>query len=166
MTYARKGGNINNIGQWPITFVHARGENVIISETGFTSRYGETDQMGIIHHSNYPKWFEAGRTGFFKKIGIWYSKIEEKGVLLPLTDLRCSFKNPARYEDEIVIKTKPEKLSCVRLTFHYEVLNKESGILIAIGETSHAWTDKSLKPLNIGKKMPELYEALVEALKD
>lgn len=139
---------------------------MIISETGFTARYGETDQMGIIHHSNYPIWFEAGRTGFFKKIGIWYSKIEETGVLLPLTDLRCSFISPARYEDEIVIKTKPSKLSCVRLTFKYEVLNKDSGMLIAKGETSHAWTNRSLKPINIEKRMPELYEALVEAMKD
>ncbi|KNY29465.1 acyl-CoA thioesterase [Pseudobacteroides cellulosolvens] len=139
---------------------------MIISETEFTARYGETDQMGIIHHSNYPVWFEAGRTGFFKKIGVWYSKIEEKGVLLPLTDLSCSYISPARYEDEIVIKTKLVEMSCVRLIFHYEGLNKDSGKLIATGATSHAWTDKSLKPLNIQKRIPELYQALVEALKD
>jgi len=139
---------------------------VIISETTFTARYGETDQMGIVHHSNYPVWFEAGRTGFFKGIGIWYSKIEEKGILLPLTDLRCKYISPAKYEDEIVVKTKLEKMSCVRLAFNYEVLNKDSGILIAKGETSHAWTDKSLNPQNIQKKMPELYQALVNALKD
>ncbi len=139
---------------------------MIISETAFTARYGETDQMGIIHHSNYPVWFEAGRTGFFKEIGIWYSKIEEKGILLPLTDLRCSYISPARYEDEIVVKTKIEEMSCVRLAFNYEVLNKDSGIIIAKGQTSHAWTDKSLKPQNIQKKLPELYQALVEALKD
>lgn len=141
------------------------GERMIVSETEFIARYGETDQMGIIHHSNYPKWFEAGRTDFFRKTGRNYSKIEAEGILLPLTELKCSFKSPARYEDEIIIKTKPVKFSCVRLVFQYEVFNKNGMILVATGETSHAWTDKSLKPLNIEKKMPELFVLLSEAIK-
>ena len=139
------------------------GDRVIVSETEFIARYGETDQMGIIHHSNYPVWFEAGRTDFFKRLGMKYSKIEEEGVLLPLTDLICSFKSPARYEDEIIIKTKPVKMSCARLTFQYEVLKKNGMILAVVGETSHAWTDKSLKPINIKKRIPELYTLLNEA---
>ena len=137
---------------------------MILSETEFTARYAETDQMGIIHHSNYPKWFEAGRTDFFKKLGVRYSKIEEKGVLLPLIDLKCTFKSPARYEDEILVRTQLIDMSCVRLTFSYEVYKKDEMILIASGETSHAWTDKLLKPVNIQKKMPELYHLLNEAL--
>ena len=137
---------------------------MILSETEFIARYGETDQMGIIHHSNYPKWFEAGRTDFFRRLGARYSKIEEEGVLLPLTELKCSFKSPARYEDEILIRTKPVEMSCVRLSFSYEVFNKDEMSLLASGETSHAWTDKNLKPLNIEKRMPELYVLLKEAL--
>ena len=143
-----------------------RGDNVILWETELIARYCETDQMGIIHHSNYPKWFEAGRTDFFKKLGLRYSKIEEEGVLLLLIDLKCSFKSPARYEDEILVRTKPVEMSCVRLSFSYEVFKKDDMSLLASGETSHAWTDKSLKPLNIGKKVPELYVLLKEAVKN
>ncbi len=139
---------------------------MILWETELIARYCETDQMGIIHHSNYPKWFEAGRTDFFKKLGLRYSKIEEEGVLLLLIDLKCSFKSPARYEDEILVRTKPVEMSCVRLSFSYEVFKKDDMSLLASGETSHAWTDKSLKPLNIGKKVPELYVLLKEAVKN
>lgn len=110
-------------------------------------------------------WFEAGRTDFFKRLGMRYSKIEEEGVLLPLTDLKCRFISPASYEDGIIIKTKPVKLSCVRLTFEYEVMKKNGMILFVSGETSHAWTDKRLKPCNIEKRIPELYVLLKEAIK-
>lgn len=140
------------------------GDWMIVSETEFIARYAETDQMGIIHHSNYPKWFEAGRTDFFRKLGRNYSKIEADGMLLPLTDLRCNFKSPARYEDEIVIKTKLVKFSCVRLVFQYEVFNKDGMLVVATGETSHAFTDKNLKPLNMEKRMPELFGLLNQAI--
>lgn len=134
-------------------------------ETELIARYDETDQMGIIHHSTYPVWFGVARSGFFKQIGMSYSKIEESGVLLPLSDLKCNFKSPVRYDEEIIIKIKPVKFSCVRLTFQYEVFKKNGMILVVTGETSHAWTDKSLKPFNIEKKMPELYTLLKKAIK-
>jgi len=136
---------------------------LFVSETGFTVRYAETDQMGIVHHSNYPIWFEAARTGFFKKLGFPYSKIEGEGILLPLTDVKCCFKNPARYEDEIKIRIKVIKLTCVRIMFSYEVYNSFDNSLIATGETAHAWTDKSLKPLNLEKRLPGLYKGLMKA---
>lgn len=138
---------------------------MIISETNLVARYAETDQMGIVHHSNYPIWFEIGRTDFIKKLGFNYSKIEKEGILLPLTGLKCSFKSPARYEDELIVRTRVIKMSCVRLTFYYEVLKKDDMSLVVSGETFHAWTDKNLKPLNISKKMPKLYAILNESLK-
>ncbi len=134
------------------------------SETQFIARYAETDQMGIVHHSNYPIWFEAGRTDFLKKSGMANSKIEELGILLPLSHIDCNFKSPARYEDEIVVKTTIRKMTCARIEFEYEIVKDKDGTLIAIGSTSHAWTDKSLKPLNIEKKLPELWCILKKAM--
>ena len=86
------------------------------TETNLIVRYAETDQMGIVHHSNYPIWFEAARTDYIKKIGLPYSKIEERGLLLPLIELNCKYKGAARYEDEVVIKTKL-KTSIYKATF-------------------------------------------------
>ena len=134
------------------------------SETEIIVRYCETDQMGIVHHSNYPIWFEVGRTDFFKKFGVKYSEIEKQGVLLPLISLKCRFINPARYEDEIIIRTSLAELKGVRISFNYEVVMKERSCMIATGETLHAWTDMNFKPINIKKKMPELY-SILETLK-
>lgn len=133
------------------------------SETQFIARYAETDRMGIVHHSNYPVWFEAGRTDFLKKAGMANSRIEELGVLLPLSHMECSFKSPARYEDEIVVKTKIRRMTCARIEFEYEIVKANDGAVIAVGSTSHAWTNKSLKPLNIEKKLPELCSMLKKA---
>jgi acyl-CoA thioester hydrolase len=131
-----------------------------LGEKSFIVRYAETDQMGIVHHSNYPVWFEAGRTEFFSKLGINYSNIENSGYLLPLTHMTVEFKNAAKYEDEIIIKTKLVSLTCVRTEFAYEVFNSITGVLYAIGSTNHAWTNKELKPVNIETKAPEVYALL------
>ena len=128
-----------------------------------TVRYAETDKMGIVHHSNYAVWFECARTEFFKNLGYTYSSIEDDGILLPLTDLKCSFKKPAKYEDEIILILEVVKLTCVRLSFCYEVYDNCFN-LIASGETSHAWTDKDLKPLNIEKHKPALYNMLKQTI--
>lgn len=137
---------------------------MFVSETKFIVRYAETDQMGVVHHSNYPIWFEAGRTDFIKKMGIPYSKIEETGYMLPLLELKCCYKQPAKYEDEIIVKASLKAISFSRVTFYYEVFKNDSIQAIASGETMHAWTDKQLKPVNIKKHAPELFEVLSKAM--
>jgi acyl-CoA thioester hydrolase len=118
------------------------------SETRLIARYAETDQMGIIHHSNYAVWFEAGRTDFLKKMGLSYSIIEASGIITPLYEMNCKFKSPAKYEDEISVVTTLKSVSRVRLCFSYQVFNFQSNKLLAEGETMHAWTDKALRPIN------------------
>jgi len=130
------------------------------SKTYLTVRYAETDQMGIVHHSNYPIWFEVGRTEFLKSLGASYSSIEDSGVILPLFEINCQFKSPAKYEDNILIITSMKSISRVRVCFSYEVLNSSNNKLLATGETMHAWTDKLLKPVNAQKKIPELFSML------
>ena len=132
----------------------------MITETEIPVRYAETDQMGIVHHSHYAVWFEAARTDFFNQLGFRYGDMEDAGILLPLTDLACSYKKPARYEQTVTIRTRIERLTGVRIVFVYEVADRESGELLAAGETRHAWTGADLRPLNLKKKMPEVYEAL------
>ena len=134
-------------------------------ETKFIARYAETDQMGIVHHSNYAVWFEAGRTDFLKKAGISNSSIEAKGALLPLYEMNCQFKSPAKYEDEILVVTKLNSLSRVRLQFSYEVVNADNSKLLATGETMHAWTTRELKPVNAEKIIPDIYSNLSGILK-
>jgi acyl-CoA thioester hydrolase len=140
-----------------------KGTDAFSSVTKITVRYADTDRMGIAHHSNYPVWFEAGRTDFIKRLGYSYSRIEREGAYLPLTDLSCSFKKPAGYEDEIEVHTRLSRLTLVRAVFSYEVYGP-SGDLLCTGETRHAWTDTGLKPMNIAKKLPAVYETLLKCL--
>jgi acyl-CoA thioester hydrolase len=129
-----------------------------------TVRYAETDRMGIVHHSNYPIWFEAGRTDFLRQTGVSYSEVEARGVMLPLYELTCRFNSPARYEDEVAVITRIKALTRVRLILSYDVLLRKDNTLLASGETLHAFTDASLKPLNAEKAIPDVYRLLREAL--
>ncbi|NLT15461.1 MAG: acyl-CoA thioesterase [Clostridiales bacterium] len=133
------------------------------TETRLTVRYAETDRMGIVHHSNYAVWFEAGRTDFIKQAGISYSELEARGVFLPLYEITARFKSPARYEDEIAVITSLKQLTRVRLLLSYEVVNTTTNTLLATGETLHAFTNTALKPLNVEKALPDVYALLKES---
>lgn len=128
-----------------------------INETRITVRYVETDQMGIVHHSNYYAWFEVGRTEYIKAQGIKYSEMEDEGVMIPLIESRCEYKYGAKYEDELIIASSIESLTPVKAEFKYEVLRLPDNKLLAVGYTKHAFTDKQLKPINLKKKHPELW---------
>ena len=134
------------------------------TETKLTVRYAETDQMGIAHHSNYPIWFEAGRTDFLKSMGMSYSGMEKSGVLLPLYEMHVRFLSPAKYEDEILVQASLQSVSRVRVVFSYQVLRAGDGRPLAAGETVHAFTDKELKPVNAQKAVPFVYSALCQTI--
>lgn len=136
------------------------------SKTDIVVRYAETDQMGIVHHSNYPIWYEAARTDFIKGIGMSYSDIEKKGYMLPLLELRSCYKGSAKYEDELLVITKIKQISFTRITFYYEIFKKSENVLINYGETLHVWTDKTLKPLNMKKCAPDIYSLMLRVAQE
>lgn len=133
--------------------------------TALTVRYAETDQMGIVHHSHYAVWFETGRTDFIRQWNFSYSDMEKQGVLLPLYELSCKFLSPAYYEDNLMVITRLQSISRVRVIFSYEVLRTADQKLLATGQTLHAFTDKALKPVNAQKAIPEIYTVLSDEAK-
>ncbi|MDD6489840.1 MAG: thioesterase family protein [Clostridia bacterium] len=137
------------------------------NETVITARYAETDQMGIIHHSVYPVWFEVGRTNFIKMLGVTYSQLEKDGVMLPLCELGCKYINPVHYEDEVIIETSVKKVSFAKIEFSYRVIMKDSGKLMAEGFTVHGFVNsETFRPVNIKKLNPEMYQKLLNAQND
>ncbi len=132
--------------------------------TDIIVRYAETDQMGIVHHSVYAIWFEAARTEFGKEIRMPYDECEKRGVLLPLISLECKFIKPAYYGDVVSIKIFVEKMTPVRFRLKYEVTNKNSGELLATGGTSHVWTNKERRPVNLKKNHPEIFNAYANTI--
>ena len=130
------------------------------TRTTFFVKHLEIDNMKIVYHVNYPRWFEVGRMDYLKKAGISNSHISRQGYYLPLSEIQCKFMSPAKFGDEIAITTSISYMSCVKLKFEYKVINKKSGKLLAIGYTVHAWTDKKITPINIEKAAPELLSSL------
>ena len=135
-----------------------------VSETKLTVRYAETDMMGIVHHSRYYPWFEVARTDFIKKSGMTYSKMEEMGVLLPLTETNAKYYYGLKYEDEVIIKCKLVKLSVARCEFKYEVYKLPQMKLMSEGRTAHGFVNADFMPMNLKKAHPELWETLTDLL--
>ncbi len=122
-------------------------------------RYEETDQMGMVYHSNYFVWFEVGRTELFRSFGLPYTVLEQNNIYLPVTEANCHYKFSARYDDELTIVTTITKLSGVRMHFHYEIFN-DADQLVAQGGTNHAFVNDQGKPVNIIKKAAWLWDKL------
>ncbi|NFM29516.1 acyl-CoA thioesterase [Clostridium botulinum] len=137
-----------------------------INRTETTVRYVETDQMGVVHHSNYYPWFEMGRTEFTKATGMKYTDIENIGVMMPLTESYCKYIKPAKYEDEIIIETSIEKLTPVKIIFSYKVIKKENNELLAKGNTTQAFVDKNtFRVMNLKQCNEELWNKWMELCK-
>lgn len=133
--------------------------------TRLTTRYGETDQMGIIYHSNYFVYFEEGRTDFLRGCGMTYKDMEELGIMLPVIEVNCKYKMSAKYADELIIKTKIEKLTPARIKFNYEIFREEDEVLLAQGFTEHAFMNKeNRKPMNLKKFNKEVYSKLKDLM--
>ncbi len=128
------------------------------NESIVTVRYAETDQMGVVHHSNYLIWFELARTEFCHAKGFSYKQMEnEDDVLMVVAEVYCRYKSPAFYEDKLIIRTKLSEIKSRTLRFVYEVFRPTDGVLLAEGETLHVLTDKNKKV----RSMPEKYRELL-----
>ncbi len=113
-------------------------ENHRWSETRLRVRYAETDQAGVVYHSNYLIWFEVGRVELCRDYGFNYRDMEtEADAYLPVTEARVKYRVPAKYDDEIVIRTRVIELRSRAITFAYEVLRAGDEMLLAEGETHH-----------------------------
>ncbi|NRT34407.1 acyl-CoA thioester hydrolase [Clostridium beijerinckii] len=131
-----------------------------ISETRIVVRYAETDKMGIVHHSNYFIWFEAGRTDFIKGSNISYSEMEENGILIPLAESNCKYIIGAKYEDELTIKTWVKQLTPVKVEFNYSVIRENDQKEIAKGSTLHVFVNNDFKIINLKKVNKEIFNKL------
>lgn len=127
----------------------------------FRVRYEETDRMGIVYHSNYIVWFDMGRTEFLRALGYAYSDLEKEGVWLPIIEVGCTYKNPAKYDEEVTVETHIEELTRVKIRFGYKVYRGEE--LLVEGFTVQAFTTDKLKPIGLNRVRPDIYKMLSDA---
>jgi acyl-CoA thioester hydrolase len=116
-------------------------------------RYAETDQMGVVHHANYFVWMEMGRVELCRQMGVRYRNMEQDGVLLTVAEVNCRYLAPARYDDEVVIRTVITQVSSRLVRFGYELTGQDSGQKLATGTTTHVFCCRSLRP----RKLPVKY---------
>ncbi len=130
------------------------------TSTNFRVRYAETDQMGVVYYANYFVWFEIGRTDFCRQQGFAYRQMEqEDGLYIIVAEARCRYKAPARYDDELLLKTRLTDCRKRVLVFSYEVYRQADETLLAEGETVHVITDREGRPRALPEKYRELFLA-------
>src|SRR5882724_1456731 len=115
-------------------------------DTTVRVRYAETDKMGVVYHANYFVWFEVGRTDLLRGSGWTYKEMEAEGFSLPVIEAHCDYKQPARYDDELEVRTTAGLMSAVRVSFSYELVRPGDGQTLATGRTVHAAVDRDGRP--------------------
>ena len=120
-------------------------------------RYAETDQMGVVYYANHLIWMEVGRVEFCRAMGIRYRDMEDDdGILLVVSEANCRYARPARYDDEVRIRTTLAAADPRMIRFEYEIFNQASGTRLASGFTKHIFCGRDVRPT----KLPEKYWAI------
>lgn len=124
-----------------------------VCETRVRVRYAETDRMGVVYHSNYLIWFEVGRVEWLRQMGFSYREMEEKdGCAIAVVDVHCRYKAPARYDEELIIRTHLKNVRECMVHFGYEVVRASDTVLLAEGDTTHLVVGSDMKVKAIPQK--------------
>ena len=123
------------------------------------AQYHETDQMGVIHHSNYVKWMEEARIAFMDELGIGYSAVEKSGIVSPVVGINVEYKKPVYFGDQIEIRVSVNSCSGVKTELSYEFHNVSRDELCCTAASRHCFM-KDGRIISLKKEMPALYEKL------
>jgi acyl-CoA thioester hydrolase len=116
-------------------------------------RYAETDKMGVVYYANYFVWFEVGRTDLLREAGWSYREMETEGFALPVIEAQCTYRESAKYDDDIEVRTTGEMLSPIRVQFTYQVVRSSDEAMLATGTTVHATLDRAGRPCRLPERV-------------
>lgn len=128
------------------------------------TNYYETDKMGIIHHSNYIRYFEEARIDWMNQMGLSYEGIENLGLLIPVMFANCCYLFPLRFGDEIEVQVKLVKFDGIKMEFSYIIVRKDTEEICTTGRTGHCFLNTEMKPVRMKREFPELHRLLIEAV--
>ena len=112
-------------------------------------RFVETDMMGVVHHSNYFRWFEMARVEYLRQAGVLLNDLMDDNIVFPITDVDCKYRMSARFDDYILIEAVLTEVSKVKMVFTYRVVREHDGALLATGRTQNAFTNKQGKIIRL-----------------
>lgn len=129
-----------------------------VNETRLRVRYVETDQMGVVYHTNFLIWFEVGRVELLRQLGFTYRNMErEDGCYIAVVNLRCRYKAPARYDDVILVRTWLKNVRGSLIHFAYQIVCDGEGTVLAEGETTHIVTDARMQKRELPRKYVQAF---------
>lgn len=123
-------------------------------------QYYETDKMGIVHHSNYIRWMEEARIDFLSQMGWDYKKLEDMGIISPVTNVECKYKVSTTFSDVVTILVQVEEFKGVKLKLRYE-MKKENDVLVCEGYSEHCFLNNEGKIINLKREYPEFYNTMI-----
>ena len=137
------------------------------AETRVRVRYAETDQMGVVYHANYLIWFEVGRVEFIRAMGLDYRAMEqEEGALIAVAEARARYKAPARYDDELIVRTHLAGVRGSVVRFSYAVVRAADEVLLCEGETVHVVVGRDMRRRAMPARYAERFAAVLGHLAD
>lgn len=128
------------------------------------AKYYETDQMGIIHHSNYIRWFEEARIDYMNQIGLTYKKMEDEGIISPVLEVNCQYLNMMYFDDLATIKVSVTDYTGVRFAFKYEIYNQNNK-LCTTGTSRHCFMTRDGRPVSLKRAKPEFDQLFKNVLR-
>ena len=131
------------------------------AEARLRVRYAETDQMGVVYHANYLVWFEVGRVELLRSMGVPYQRLEEEfGCMIAVVEAEARYRSPARYDDEIGVRTRLVALRGPVMKIAYEVIRLADGKLLCEGGTTHVVVGRDM----VKRPLPEMYDTAFRRL--
>jgi acyl-CoA thioester hydrolase len=133
-----------------------------VNETRLRVRYAETDQMGVVYHSNHFIWFEVGRVELLRQLGFSYRDMESQdGCFIAVAEAKCRYRFPVRYDEEVLVRTQLLNVHASVVHFGYELRRAVDGALLAEGETTHIVTDSDMQVAALPDKYLTVFRAAV-----
>lgn len=130
------------------------------------AQYYETDQMGIIHHSNYIRWFEEARVDFMEKMGMGYDVMEQNGIISPVLAMCCEYKSMVRFGDIVLIRPLIKQYNGIKMVISYTVIDKNTGDLRCVGESKHCFLNQEGRPISLKRTNKEFDDKFKGLLAD
>jgi acyl-CoA thioester hydrolase len=138
------------------------GLNGVVAEPRIRVRYAETDKMGVVYHSNFIVWFEVGRVELLRQMGFSYRDMElQDDCHIAVVDVRCRYKSPAYYDDELIVRTRLKNLRGNLLVFDYDVIRVSDSVTLAQGETTHLVVNSKMEKTVLPEKYVKAFSAAV-----
>ena len=135
-------------------------------KTALRVHFYDTDEMGVVHHANYIRWFETGRVEYLRSIGITLTEMMSDGILFPITEIRAKYIHAAKFDDDLELETTALEMNKVKMEFKYKIRRKSDGLILVKGYSQNVFTNAATGKIS---RLPDKYfsklnQAMIEEM--